>query len=297
MRCEFPPVALGSANFGSVYGINNTLVDATDIRMIFSELDNWNGVVLDTADGYGSSAAIIKRNMRPDWQIIMKVNSRRLTGNFSPNWDLQNESLDFVDLFAPLSIDCLMVHDSNFLKYRDQALAVMGRLNAVREGNNIKKIGISVYDPYEVELLLELDFKVDIVQIPMSVCDKRFFDEGLLIELSRRRVEIHARSLFLQGLLLKDKVLLPSWGNEFLSVVESLDNLALELGVSRLDLLVGSVLSHPEITRIVVGVDHHIQLKELLDSASHPRDSDFKSLRYHLRDRSLIDPRTWLGSL
>ena len=63
----------------------------------------------------------------------------------------------------------------------------------------IKKIGYSLYHPDELKLL-SLDFVPDLIQIPFNLVDRRF--EPYLKELKKMKTEIHARSIFLQGLLL-----------------------------------------------------------------------------------------------
>ena len=59
------------------------------------------------------------------------------------------------------------------------------------------KIGVSVYTPEELEKYID---DIDIVQIPLSIADGRFLP--FLPKLRKRGVEIHARSVFLQGKLL-----------------------------------------------------------------------------------------------
>ena len=59
------------------------------------------------------------------------------------------------------------------------------------------KIGVSVYTPEELDKYID---DIDIVQIPLSIADGRFLP--FLPKLRKRGVEIHARSVFLRGMLL-----------------------------------------------------------------------------------------------
>ena len=68
----------------------------------------------------------------------------------------------------------------------------------------IKKFGVSVYSIYELENILKI-FTPDIVQFPVNVFNQSFFEENLLKKLKKKKIELHARSIFLQGLLLKKK--------------------------------------------------------------------------------------------
>ena len=45
-------------------------------------------------------------------------------------------------------------------------------------------------------------YKIDIVQLPINIIDRRFVKSAWLRRLKKNNVEIHARSVFLQGLLL-----------------------------------------------------------------------------------------------
>ena len=54
-----------------------------------------------------------------------------------------------------------------------------------------------------------MNYDIDLIQIPANVLDQRFIKSGLLEEVKKRGIEIHCRSLFLQGLLLDRKMTLP----------------------------------------------------------------------------------------
>ena len=73
--------------------------------------------------------------------------------------------------------------------------------------NRLIKIGFSIYDEKELNEILNLGFIPDLVQLPYSILDRRF--ENSLIKLKNLDVEIHVRSVFLQGLYFKDLNNLP----------------------------------------------------------------------------------------
>ena len=47
-------------------------------------------------------------------------------------------------------------------------------------------------------------FKFHIIQLPINLFDRKLIDNGILSRLKKHGYEIHARSIFLQGLLLDD---------------------------------------------------------------------------------------------
>ena len=61
-------------------------------------------------------------------------------------------------------------------------------------------MGCSLYEPTELLDLLEIGIVPDIVQVPYSILDRKF--EPYFELLKEKGVEIHTRSVFLQGLYL-----------------------------------------------------------------------------------------------
>ena len=67
----------------------------------------------------------------------------------------------------------------------------------------VEKIGYSIYSPKCLKEIYQ-NWKPDIIQIPYNILDNRFEKGGWLNLLTRDKVIIHARSIFLQGLLFKN---------------------------------------------------------------------------------------------
>ena len=67
----------------------------------------------------------------------------------------------------------------------------------------IKKIGISIYNENSVRKLTQLDV-IDIVQIPLNLCDRRFIRKKNMNFFKKKNIRVQARSIFLQGLLLQN---------------------------------------------------------------------------------------------
>ena len=127
-----------------------------------------------------------------------------------------------------------------------------------------QKIGVSVYTPAQLERYLPLP--IQIVQLPLNLADGRFLP--YLPELRRRGIEIHVRSVFLQGALLTGAFGLPK-----LTVQDCL----------------GYVLAQ-DVDYVVVGVHSERQLEELL----RVKPQEGKSL--NITDERVIDPRNWRRS-
>ena len=78
----------------------------------------------------------------------------------------------------------------------------------------------------------------------------------------KNRVQVHARSIFLQGSLLQKK-------NNFLKIgkqLKLLDNICGKYKISRIDALMSYVLNIEFVNKIVIGVADLDQLKEIINS-------------------------------
>src|SRR5690606_6759080 len=75
-------------------------------------------------------------------------------------------------------------------------------LYSKRDKGVVEKVGFSLYYETELEELLEKDIQFDVLQIPFNIFDHRFRKYFALLK--KRGVEIHVRSVFLQGLLLME---------------------------------------------------------------------------------------------
>ena len=74
----------------------------------------------------------------------------------------------------------------------------------------VKKIGVSLYNSEQIDIVLS-KFNIDLVQLPINIFDQQLLIGGWLDKLKDYDVEIHARSAFLQGLLLMTNDLVPPY--------------------------------------------------------------------------------------
>src|SRR5262249_43348603 len=94
----------------------------------------------------------------------------------------------------------LLIHDINFL-LQTGGDAVWATLRSLQGQGLVEKIGVSVYTGQQIDAVLAR-FDPTLVQLPINILDQRLILDGHLKKLKARGVEIHARSIFLQGLLL-----------------------------------------------------------------------------------------------
>jgi len=144
-----------------------------------------------------------------------------------------------------------------------------------------------VYGPDDLEEWW--DDRLDLVQVPCNVFDRRVVSSGWLERLASSGVEIHSRSAFLQGLLLMDEW--PERFDRWEGHRRVWQAWCTDAGVSPLAGALGTVLAEEGIDRVVVGVDSPAQLEEIIDLAGGDLPAAPEELA--VDDVELIDPSRW----
>ena len=188
------------------------------------------------------------------------------------------------------SLHGMLFHNFNEISHNQRYIFLNVLLDLKRQGL-IKKVGVSLYNSWEVEKIYEY-FDPEIVQLPFNILNREFAADELLNFLKNKKVEIHARSVFLQGLLLQSSRRLPNQFSKWDYLWEYKEKLAIKKKCSSVDLCLSFVQSYPQIDRIVVGVQNLLQLAEICESKYiELGGEDLKKLR--INDSTLVDPRKW----
>ena len=267
-------IALGTVQLGMHYGISNQLgkTEKSNAEKILKYASEQDINVLDTAPTYGNAENVIgdfiRNNHKDDyWSVITKtphfkgsVIGDKQIKELLESFELSQNKLGKENIYG------LLVHDCNniFLPGGKKILNTMDRLK--RDGV-ISKIGVSLYNDKQINQLLD-NYEVDLVQLPINILDQRLVSGGQLTRLKNHGVEIHARSVFLQGLLLMSPNNIPSWFDPVRGVLESFHKEAKKRNMSVLQLALSFVQSIDEIDKVIVGVNTLKQLKEVVNAAS-----------------------------
>lgn len=280
---------LGTVQFGLDYGVSNPAgkISTEEVARIL-KLARDSGVSgLDTAAAYGSSEKVIGDCLGQGaaaFDIISK-----LPGGLAG--DALMAALDqSIERLRIERLDAYLVHaPAEMLKPDVQEFLARSKA----EGK-VKKVGVSVYQTEEVEQLWEQGIDFDILQIPFSVFDQRF--AVLFDQLRARKVEVHARSVFLQGLLFMKPDELPP---HFASVRESireLHELAENSGLSLSSLLLSFAMAQQGIDRVLVGVSGLSDLQENLEAFDDLEKVDKllpKLESLSITDENIVLPTNW----
>tara|TARA_B110000046_G_scaffold147667_1_gene155371 strand:- start:1076 stop:1924 length:849 start_codon:yes stop_codon:yes gene_type:complete len=248
-------IALGTVQWGLKYGIANTkgIPGDQELKSIMTIAQENNITLLDTAAQYGCAEERIGQILTPDHKIITKISS--FTDENSINDQIQNS---IKNLKADNIYGCMFHTGYDLIKNKN----LWGELLKYKESGVIQKIGYSLYDPSFLVKLLEANFIPDIIQLPYSVLDRKF--EPYFNLLKKNNVEIHVRSIFLQGLFFKPINRLDFKFRDLKKPLKELQNIAKKYKLSTLDLALCFALQNPLIDYVVLGVETAKQLKEII---------------------------------
>ena len=283
-------LALGTAQFGLNYGISNQRgqIGFNDAVAIV-RLSNEHGInTLDTAVGYGESEARLGAIGITGWQVVSKLPAVPGQCDDIHRW----VNVTVRESLARLKVEslyALLLHRSQELlkPYGDQLYRALLQL---KRDKLVTKIGVSIYDPLELDLLTGR-YDLEVVQSPLNIVDRRLIDSGWLYRLASHGVEIHARSIFLQGLLLMQAGSRPSKFNRWMHLWSRWDHWLEQADVTPLRACLAYVLSVQQIKKVVLGVENASQLNEVLkavDCAALLVPNEFSEL-----DPDLINPSNW----
>jgi aryl-alcohol dehydrogenase-like predicted oxidoreductase len=186
-------------------------------------------------------------------------------------------------------LHAVMLHEPA-LAVGDMAPVYARAIDRLRASGLVSKVGLSIYSPEILDRLAPVIWP-DIVQMPFNVLDQRIRRSGWLTRLHAAGTELHARSVFLQGVLLMTAQDRPLFFSRWPTVFHAWDGLVESTGLTRLELAMGFALSEPNIDRIVVGVHGPSHLEEVLAAAR--RAPVGQGLAFDVDDDALLDPFRW----
>jgi aryl-alcohol dehydrogenase-like predicted oxidoreductase len=284
-------LALGTVQFGMDYGVGKACrrVAQSEAGEIIRRAKMYGIDTLDTAIGYGESESVLGYLGLRGWKVVTKLPP---VPDYCPNiykW-VSNQVQESMSRLKVRHLYGLLLH------YPNQLLGAQGEelykaLQIIKlQEQLVDKIGFSIYAPKELDDIFN-KYPIDIIQAPLNILDRRLVESGWASLLNQLGVEIHARSLFLQGLLLMSSSQRPIKFNVWHEVWTAWDTWLNEVGLTPLEACLGYMNELPQIDLAVIGVQSVDQLDEILAGVSFRLPSLPKF--GVLSDQRLINPATW----
>lgn len=276
---------IGTAQFGLDYGINNLAgqIKFPEAKRILNYAKNCGIDTLDTAQAYGASEKVLGTLIGGEkcFKIITKISP-----DVKTRLALRKSLRQSFKLLKQSRVSTCYFHSFNSFKKNPRLL---DELVELKQDGYIDKIGFSLYHPSELEYLIKNNLSPDIIQIPYSVFDTRF--EKSLEKAKKRKIEVHARSVYLQGLVFKDPDQLENDFKEVKKSLIKLRNISAEAKLSIGAICLNFVYLNPKIDKIVIGVDSLAQLKENVEDLSRRNQNKVKKILKKLQKLSVVSER------
>jgi hypothetical protein len=285
-------LCLGTANFGSNYGIANESegIAQNDVKRIFEILNKDNLIALDTASNYPKSEEIIGEHL---YSNNNKINTKIGSENYS-NPNLMVESVKKSLLKTKRNkFNTIYLHGGE-LNHPSHKESIIEGLSRIRELGFCETLGVSCYTENEVLEAVVNYQDIQAFQVPENILDQRLIHSAELMQLSNTGIKFEVRSIFLQGSMLMEASKMPKSFENYGNYFNNVHTMANSIGITVFDLALLYALSIPWKSSIVVGVNSFQQFEELISfNFSKELVGNYEDLK---APEELIDPRRWKSS-
>lgn len=281
-------LVLGTAQFGSAYGVTNTLgrLGDEEVRSIIARASEAGVTTFDTAADYGDSQLRLGQ--------FAPAGSRFVTKFSMPGGRIDIDS-DVLFQRATRTLGVSKLAGVLFHRLADlvdpRCGAAVEILEQAREDGVVERIGVSIYDADDLQLALRVFPRLDLIQLPGNIIDHELLDSSAVAELRSRGVQIHVRSAYLQGVLLSDPSTLPVHLSALSPALSAISDLASSLGTSVITVLLAFLRDHPSVDGVVIGAAHVDEIDATLEAWATPLP------RLEINDidvpAGVLDPRSW----
>ena len=281
-------IVLGGAQLGLPYGILNggETLSSEEVARILDTAVGHGIDSIDTAIAYGQSESVIGETAQNRFSIISKLPPLPSEVSNVSEWVHMQVDASLARLRCK-SLNALLLHRPQDLMEQHGA-ELYAAINSLKIKNIIQRFGISIYAPDEIEGIIG-KFDIDVVQAPLNVFDRRIL--GVIDQLTARNIEVHVRSVFLQGVLIASPKDRPQrfqpWSEHF----SRFDTWVLSTGVSAMACCLAFALQQTGVAKLVIGTTSAESLTEIMNSIPNMHLEVPADLQSSIEQ--LIDPRVW----
>jgi len=294
------PLVLGTAQFGSCYGVANKAGRLSQETVTDIVREAWAQGIdrFDTAQGYGDSEVFLG-NALGQLGLGEKV---KVISKIAPSLDHLNTDSVISSVEKSLKhlgiakLHALLIHDEDSLRLWDKGLKEI--LMELVHAGKVEKIGASVYSPERALQALNIS-EIDVLQVPTNVLDRRFQKAGVFQLPQDKEKEIYIRSIFLQGLLLMDGQDIPATMDFAKPILQDFEKFCQENNVDRLQLAIGYVRACIPQAYLLFGAERIEQVQDNVNAL----DSIFGMSLYEevekvfdSIDEKILNPSLWGGT-
>ena len=284
---------LGTVQFGLDYGINNKLGQVSkEIIHEILDLAYFKDIkILDTAEAYGNSQQRIgdyHRNSHNRFEIITKFYANT---SKDKTFSIKERILNDLETLHIESLYCYMFH--SFSDYNRYFSLFKDELLDLKSNGIINKIGVSIYTNEELEEVIKNN-EIKLIQLPYNLLDNDVLRGNSISRAKEKGVEVHARSVFLQGLFFKNIDDLPDTLkvlNPYLNILHNLCKNEYKMN----ELALNYVTGKKYIDKVLIGVDNveHLESNLLSFNKLIPKDLVNQIESIKVKEIKLLNPSNW----
>jgi aryl-alcohol dehydrogenase-like predicted oxidoreductase len=266
-------ILLGTANFVKPYGVlsDGKSLSPETVSEILSYAKSKGLSGLDTALGYGNLTEVVPSQELQGLRIITKISVLD-----DVNDAIQKLSATQIPYYG------ILIHDpQNLAKVSGEQIQQL--MSGIKGAFPQAKLGISIYDPQELYTLASY-FMPDLIQIPLNPFNQTCKTETFVEFIKSNKIEVHARSLFLQGVLLAEDLpaALAPLKSYWLALREKTQG-------NTLSSLLGWAMAQDFVSTWVLGVSSVRDLEQIISALERQTAvPEFQPV-----DHPLINPQNW----
>ena len=281
-------IILGTAQLNNIYGYSNSKVKLNKLKFNkIIKIMRANQInFFDTAPSYNNDK-ILSSFLKKDDNLISKIdfnNNLSYTPKKIEKIVKNNfKNLNIKTLYGLLIHNIDSIYEKNFKKFYKQ----------LRKQKKIKKFGFSCYKIEEVEYILD-NFKFEILQFPFNVFDQRLVKKkNIITKLKQRGIEIHIRSIFLQGILLDNKIHLNSYFSYWKKLFNNYKRFRVLSKITNLESAIYFIKKYNFYDKIIIGVEKPEHLIKILYIFFSKNEKSYDFKKFNTSNKKLILPYLW----
>ena len=283
-------IALGTAQFIKNYGL---VKKKSYPEKIFNFVNNCKKIkMIDTSPSYGSAEKIIGKYLKKDIKITNKINPFKYT-SVDKNLDVFKK--EFENSMVNLKVN--KIHGLLFHKESDIQIAKHDKffyyLEHLIKTKTVSKVGFSTYETKNLNKNLKY-FNFKIIQLPVNIFNSnKKYIKSLKNFKENNKIEIHARSIFLQGLGFEEKIK----DRRFLELnkkLKILSKISQKCKISKFKLMLKGIYDPKLINTYIIGINSFNEIKEINTlNAVNDKNLNISFKKFVINNSFVLDPRKW----
>ena len=276
--------SLGTAQMGLKYGINNKrkIINLNKLKKILNQCNLLGIRNIDTAISYGDAEKKLGKVGVKNFKVTSKIPFI----NLNKKQNIKKYVIKSLSRLRLKQLDCLLIHDPKTLKNKKSLSDTLVQMEKLKKKKLINKIGVSITDFNDLNFLLN-NFKIDVIQVPFNILDQRI--KKSLKKIERKKIEIEVRSIFLQGLLFKEKKFIKNMFKEYNFNWNKLNYFFNLNKLSKFSYIINYVNQQKFIKRVIIGIDDVDQIKQY----SKVKKNNFRFVEINCSNEKIINPQNW----